>query len=457
MGNVPARTGPMVAAGVGTSSSCEDFIMLNRRKFVGVGAAAGAAGYFVNPVASAASKSPNERLNLACVGATNRAGANIAALKSQNIVAIADIDDNLREKGAAPYEGVRKYRDFRVMLEKESEKIDAVVVGTPDHTHAPAAAMAMRMGKHCYCEKPLTHTVKEARVLAELAIKNKLKTQMGTQIHSLDNYRRVVEAVQGGMIGTVREAHVWSNAQYTGARLEPAEKPRNVDWDLWLGPAAEREYCKNVHPFNWRRYWDYGAGALGDFGCHYMDLTHWALKLRHPTRVSARGNPLDKVTPPSWCIVDYDFPARGEMPPVRLTWYDGGKRPPQLAELKDGQGKPLNWSSGQLFIGEKGMILSNYGQHVLLPVDKFADARRPEQWIPKSVGHHREWVEAIRDDKTTTCNFDYSGALTECVLLGVASFRSQQPIEWDAKNLKVKNDEGAQAFIHKEYRKGWTL
>ena len=431
--------------------------MLNRRKFVGICAATGAAGYFVNPGSAAESISPNERLNLACVGSTNRAGANIAALKSQNIVAIADIDSGLLDKGSAPYASVRKYKDFRVMLEKESEKIDAVVVGTPDHTHAPAAAMAMRMGKHCYCEKPLTHTVKEARVLAELAGKKKLKTQLGTQIHSLDNYRRVVEAVQGGVIGAVKEAHVWSNAQYTGGKLVPAERPRNVDWDLWLGPASEREYCKGIHPFNWRKYWDYGTGALGDFGCHYMDLTHWALKLRYPKSVAARGNPLDKVTPPSWCIVDYEFPSRGDLPEVKLTWYDGGKRPAMLAGLKDKNGNALNWSAGQLFIGDKGMILSNYTKHVILPEEKFADAKRPEQSIPKSIGHHKEWVNAIKEDKKTTCNFDYSGALTECVLLGVASFRSQQPIEWDAVNLKIKNDRGAQDFIHKEYRKGWTL
>lgn len=431
--------------------------MLNRRQFTSVCAAAGAAGYFANPGLAVESTSPNERLNIACIGATNRAGANIAALKSQNIVAIADIDSNLLEKGAAPYKGARKYEDFRVMLEKEAEKIDAVVVGTPDHTHAPAAAMAMRMKKHCYCEKPLTHTVKEARVLAELATQHKLKTQMGTQIHSLDNYRRVVEAVQGGLIGQVKEAHVWSNARYSDAKWEPAEKPKNVNWDLWLGPAAEREYCKNVHPFNWRRYWDYGTGALGDFGCHFMDLTHWALKLRHPTRVAAQGAPLDKVTPPNWCIVDYDFPAREDMPAVKLRWYDGGKRPEKLAELKDKNGKPLNWAAGQLFVGEKGMILSNYSQHVLLPEEKFVDVKRPEPWIPSSIGHHNEWVDAIKNDKTTTCNFDYSGALSECVLLGVASFRSQQAIDWDAAKLKVKNDKGAQDFIHKEYRKGWTL
>lgn len=431
--------------------------MLNRRKFLELSAAVGAAGYFVNPSPAAESRSPNERLNLACVGATNRAGANIAALKSQNIVAIADIDSQLLEKGAAPYPSARTYRDFRVMLEKEADKIDAVVVGTPDHTHAPAAAMAMRLKKHCYCEKPLTHTVREARVLAELAADNQLKTQMGTQIHALDNYRRVVEAVQGGLIGSVREAHVWSGARYSGGKFQPAKKPDHVDWDLWLGPAPQRDYCQNIHPFDWRRFWDYGTGALGDFGCHFMDLTHWALKLKYPTRIEAEGSALDPVSPPDWCIVHYDFPARGELPPVKLTWYDGGKRPEKLAELKDKNGQPLDWGSGQLFVGEKGMILSDYSRHIILPEEKFADVKRPEPWIPSSLGHHNEWVDAIKNDKPTTCNFDYSGSLTECVLLGVASFRGQQAIEWDAENLRVKNDSGAQELIHKEYRKGWTL
>ena len=429
----------------------------NRRHFLETAAAVGAAGYFVNPGPVVASNSPNERLNIACVGATNRAGANIAALKSQNIIAVADVDSKLLDKGCEPYPNARKYRDFRVMLEKESENIDAVVVGTPDHTHAPAAAMAMRLKKHCYCEKPLAHTVKECRVLAELSIKNNLKTQMGTQIHAGDNYRRVVEAVQGGLIGEVTEAHVWSNAQYSGGKFSQAEKPTNVDWDLWLGPAAERPYSSNVHPFQWRRFWDYGTGALGDFGCHFMDLTHWALKLKHPTRIVSKGNPLDPVTPPQWCMVDYEYPARESMPALKLTWYDGGKRPEALSTLKDKNGKPLDWRAGQLFIGTEGMILSDYGRHVLLPVEKFVDVPRPAQSIPKSIGHHNEWVDAIKNDKTTTCNFEYSGALSESVMLGVVSFKSQQAIEWDAANLQVKNDAGAQQLIHKEYRKGWTL
>lgn len=434
---------------------------LTRRDFLSTSAATGGAlalGAYVNPAAAKDSKSPNERLNIAAIGATGRAGADISGVASQNIIAIADVDTNLLEKGSTRYPGVRKYQDFRVMLEKEEDNIDAVVVGTPDHTHAPAAAMAMRMKKHTYCEKPLTHTVKEARVLTELAAKNKLVTQMGTQIHAGDNYRRVVELVESGAIGAVREVHVWAPADYSGGKFTTGtDAPKNLDWDLWLGPAPKRSYSQGVHPFNWRRFWDFGTGGLGDFGCHYMDLPHWALNLKHPTTISASGPPVDPVSPSAGVIVEYQYPSRGKLPPVKMTWYDGPARPKILSTLKDKNGKVLNWRSGQLFIGSEGMILSNYGQLLLLPEAKFADFKRPEPYIPKSIGHHNEWLNAIKTNGPTTCNFDYSGALSEAVMLGVASYRSGKRIEWDAKNLKVTNAPEAQQYIHKEYRKGWTL
>ncbi len=441
---------------------------IHRREFFArsAGAAALSAGYFVNPARGDDSKSPNERLNIAAIGATGRAGADIRGVASQTIVAIADVDQNLLEKGAAAFPDARRYRDFRVMLEKEAEKIDAVVVGTPDHTHAPAAAMAMRLGKHVYCEKPLTHTVYEARVLADLAKEKKLVTQMGTQIHAGENYRQVVELVESGAIGKVREAHVWVGVNYTGRRYGPPKPaPKDLDWDLWLGPAPQRPYSESVidgktepiHPFNWRWFWDYGTGGLGDFGCHYMDLVHWALKLRAPTKISAEGPAPDPESTTAGLKVEYDYPARGDLPPVKLTWYDGGRRPAILDSLKDANGKPLNWKSGQLFVGEQGMIISDYGKHLLLPAEKFAGFKRPEPFIPRSIGHHNEWIEAVKTGGPTTCNFDYSGALTEAVLLGVASYRSGQTIEWDAANLKVTNAPAVQPFIHTEYRKGWTL
>jgi len=437
----------------------------NRRDFLKTSAAASGlvlSGYFVNPTPAAESKSPNERLNIAAVGTTGRAGANVQELSSQNIVALADVDSDLLEKGAANYKGVRKYRDFRIMLEKEADKIDAVCVGTPDHTHAPAAAMGLRMKKHVYCEKPLSHTVFEARTLARLAAENKLVTQMGNQIHAGDNYRRVVELVQTGAIGGVKEVHVWAGARYSGAKFTTGTPtPKNLDWDLWLGPAPQRPYSDGVHPFQWRKFWDYGTGALGDFGCHYMDLVHWALKLKGPTKIAVEGPPVDAVSAPDWLIAHYDYPARENMPAVKMHWYDSGKQPEILAGIlaanKDDQGKPLAWGSGQLFVGEKGMILSDYGRYLLLPKDKFVDFKRPEPFIPKSIGHHNEWVNAIKNGGPTTCNFDYSGALSEAVLLGVVAYRSGKEVQWDAANLKVTNNPAAQEFVHKEYRKGWTL
>jgi predicted dehydrogenase len=430
---------------------------VSRREFLKAGAALGAAGLFVNTERAWSAPSPNEKLNLACVGTQNRALADIRGCKSENIVALCDVDSNMLAKAASEFPGARHYADFRVMLEKEGDKIDAVVVGTPDHCHAPASAMALRMKKPVYCEKPLTHTVYEARTLANLAKKNSLVTQLGTQIHAGENYRRVVELVESGAIGPIRRVHVWVPARYDQGKFVYGEQPANLNWDLWLGPAPERPYAKDIHPFNWRNYWDYGTGGLGDFGCHYIDLVHWALKLRRPTQVSAKGSPVDEVSCPSWVIADYEYPARGDLPPVHLTWYDGGKKPEILATLKDKNGKPLDWSSGQLFIGEQGMILSNYGKHVLLPADKFAEFTAPEPYIPKSIGHHQEWIQAVKTGGETTCNFEYSGALTEAVLLGTVAYRSGETLDWDAEKLKVKNAPAAQQLVHKEYRKGWVL
>jgi len=438
---------------------------LHRRQFLQTSAAGAAlaVGYFSSVSPAQESTSPNERLNIAAVGATGRAGANNSALASQNMICMADVDQDLLDKGAQLFQQVRKYRDFRVMLEKEADKIDAVLVGTPDHTHAPAAAMALRLGKHVYCEKPLSHTVQEARTLAQLAREKKLVTQMGTQIHAGDNYRRVVELIQGGAIGPVEEVHVWANAVYTGGQFTTDQKaPASLDWDLWLGPATERPYSTGVHPFHWRRFWDYGTGSLGDFGCHYMDLPHWALKLMNPHTISASGPPVDEVSTPAYCIVQYHYPAREGMPPVKLTWYDSGKRPELLGQLKpedckDQSGQPIRLDSGQLFVGKEGMLLSNYSQRCLLPGEKFAGFKAPEPTIANSIGHHAEWVHAIKNGGPTTCNFDYSGALTESVLLGTVAYRSGETIHWDTEKFQVTNSAKAQQLLHKPYRKGWTL
>jgi predicted dehydrogenase len=251
---------------------------------------------------------------------------------------------------------------------------------------------------------------------------------------------------------------VWVTAKYSGAKFTTGtEPPATLDWDLWLGPAPQRPYSEGVHPFEWRKFWDYGTGALGDFGCHYMDLCHWALGLTAPTTVEAEGPPVDAVSCPAWCIARYEY-GRGEEPPVKLTWYDSGRQP-ELAQTLKIDGRPLGevFKSAQLFIGSEGMLVSDYNRHRLLPEEKFKDFAPPPQSIAKSVGHHREWVEAIKGQGTTLSNFDYAGALTEAVLLGTVAYRSGQRIVWDSANLKVKNSPAAQELIHKEYRQGWTL
>lgn len=441
---------------------------LDRRQFLGRSAAAAVALGSPRPLVSGAQAgSALDRLNVASIGVHNRAAGNLKGVASENIVAICDIDQEFLDAAGETYPNARRYRDFRVMLEKEAEKIDAVLVSTPDHTHAPAASMALQMKKHVYCEKPLAHTIYEARRLAELAAENNLITQMGTQVHAEENYRLVVELVQSGAIGEIREVHVWVNVDYSGRRMITGKpRPGHVDWDLWLGPATARPYCESVaedgsvtvvHPFNWRWFWDYGTGALGDFACHWMDLPHWALDLKHPTRVSAAGPPPLLESATSGLVVTYEYPARGSLPPVTLKWYDGGKRPDLLAGYKDAEGQPLDPDRGQLFVGSEGMILSNYSEHMLLPVEKFAGFKRPDPTIPRSPGHHQEWIQAIKTGGTANCNFDYSGALTEAVLLGVVAYRSGQTIEWDASSLRITNSEAAQQLVHKEYRKGWTL
>ena len=400
------------------------------------------------------SKSPNEKLNLAIIGCGGRARGVIAGMQGENFVALCDVDDKRAEDTYKEYPKAERFRDFRNLLDKMHNKIDAVVVSTPDHTHAHPSLMAMRMGKHCYCEKPLAHTVAETRAMIDTAKKHNLATQMGTQIHAGDNYRRVVELVQGGAIGPIREAHVWSAAKYYGGTRPTGypPTPETLDWDRWVAGSKYFPYDPAYAPFAWRNWWAYGNGSLGDFGCHYGDLAFWALKLRHPTTIEAEGPPLDPYSTPQWLTVRYAYPARGDMPALNLIWYDSGKKPPFLAEKKI-----PNWDSAVLFIGDKGMLLADYGRKVLLPEEKFADYKAPDPTIPASIGHQQEWLAACKTGGSTTCNFDYSGTLTEAVLLGAVSYKTGKKIQWDAKNLKAINCPEADQFISKQYREGWAV
>ena len=402
----------------------------------------------------------NERLRIAAIGTGNRAGANIAGVAHEQLIAFADVDQKFLDQAKQKYPGAKQYQDFRVMLEKEADKLDAVVVASPDHTHAPAAAMALRMGKHVYCEKPLTHTVHETRVLMDLASKNKLVTQMGTQIHAGKNYREVVELIRAGVIGPVNRVHVWVNVSHNysdGSFANPKPIPRHVNWDLFLGPSQQRPYCDDIHPFNWRKYWDYGTGRLGDFGCHYLDLVHWALDLGHPSSVSAAGPAFNPISPPSWLKVDYDYVQPATKQTTKVTWY-GGHKPKIIQQLKDSDGQAIDWGSGQLFVGRDGMILSNYSRHLVFRQGRATQQfDRPSPSIPRSIGHHREWTEAIRSGGPTTCNFDYAGKLTQSVLLGSVAFKAGKKLEWDGESGSITNLKNSADLLHKSYRSGWTL
>jgi len=436
---------------------------ITRRQFIH-GAILSSAGYWLGCQTTARRLSPNEKLNIGVVGVAHRGGANLSGVSGENIVALCDVDDILLRAAAEKFPQAKTYNDFRRMLDRKD--LDAVVCSTADHTHAVVSVGALRSGRHVYCEKPLTRTVSECRIVREAARKGKLVTQMGTQIHAGTNYRRAVELVQGGAIGPVAEVHVWVNVKYGGME-RPSDTPPvppNLHWDLWLGPVAERPYHPDYLPGKWRNWWAFGTGGLGDFGCHYMDLPHWALDLRYCSSVEVvDGPPVHPETVPPWLILRYEHPARGKQPPVKLTWYHGGKQPEMLPSIlpeetdKKGNKKKANWSSGVLFIGAKGMLLADYGRHVLLPQKNFAGFEPPKPFINDSIGHHKEWIEACKTGGTTTCNFDYSGALAETVLLGNVAYRAGTKLEWDAAKLRTKNCPEAQQFVQHQYRKGWKI
>ena len=404
----------------------------------------------------------NARLNVAGIGVGGRGADDVNGVGGENIVALCDVDHQHAAKTFERFPDAKRYKDFRKMLDEMQDKIDAVVIGTPDHTHAPAAVMAMKLGKHCYCEKPLTHSVYEARVMADVARQKKLVTQMGTQIHADSNYRRVVELVQSGAIGKVPQVHVWLGANFTGppkptdmsqpdAPGDHPAVPETLDWDLWLGPAAYRPYSPEYAPFKWRYWWNFANGQLGDFFCHYCDLAFWALKLRHPTSVEAEG-PVHPESAAKWTIARQEYPARGDLPAVTLTWYSGGGYPAIVKENNVPQ-----WGSAVLFVGSDGMLIADYNKHQLLPAERFVGFQPPDPFIPDSIGHHAEWIEACKTGGPTTCNFDYSGALTEAALLCNVALRTGRKLVWDAKNLKAVGCPEADAFIRRPYRQEWTL
>jgi predicted dehydrogenase len=399
----------------------------------------------------------NERLNIAGIGANGQAKSDLSNLKHENIIALADIDEKRRAEGAKELSpNARQFTDYREMLDKMGKEIDAVLVAVPDHSHAYAALMAMRMGKPVYCEKPLAHNVREIRLMREEAKKRKLVTQMGTQIHAGQNYRRVVELIQAGAIGSVKEVHVWVSTKYAPGDLpkDTPEVPKHVDWDLWLGPALQRPYNAAYHPFYWRGWWNFGGGTLSDMACHHVDIAHWALDLSAPETIEAEGPPVHAESCPPWLIVKYHHAPKGARGAVDVVWYSTEKRWPKFPQL--GEEKLPSWGN-TIFVGEKGLLLTDYDRHALLPEKDFKDFKPPQPSIPKSVGHYREWADACKTGGPTSCHFEYSGPLAEAVQLGNVAYRVGKKLTWDAPNLKAVGCPEADQYIAREYRKGWEL
>lgn len=438
----------------------------SRRTFIGFGLAA-SAGLATRSKAD----SPNEKLNIGIIGAGGRGGANMGGVRSQNIYCLCDINGKTLEAAKAKHTGAKTTTDWREVVSDPA--IDAVVISTADHHHAPAAIAAMRAGKHVYSEKPLAHSVQEARWMQEEYLKakekDKVATQMGTQIHATDNYRRAVELVRSGAVGAIKQAHVWCGRSIKPlGEVELPEQPTPdwFNWDVWLGGAAERPYNEGYWKggnLNWNRRWEFGNGVLGDMGSHLIDLPYWALDLQRPTSVKAEGTEADEFAAPPSQIVTWKHPKHGERPPLEVIWYHGPDGMKTMAErLQPMFGKDTNigkWHIGVAFVGEDGAIAADYGKIVLSPGEKFADFKRPEQSIPKSAGHYNEWLKACRGEGESLCNFDYSGKLIEHNLLGNVAHRAAlgEELKWNAEELIFEDHEAATALVSKEYRKGWEV
>ncbi len=443
---------------------------MSRRDFVG--AAAAAAAFTVVPrhvLGGAGHTAPSEKLNIAGIGAGGQAAHDLRQMESENIVALCDVDWRRARGMFQRHKDAKRYRDYREMLDKEGDKIDAVVVATPDHMHAVASMAAIKRGKHVYCEKPLTHDVYEARVLAEAARKAGVATQMGNQGQASEGTRLMCETIWDGAIGEVREVHVWTDRPMRGINGlywpqgvgRPTDKPSipdEVAWDLWLGTAPERPYHPSYIPFRWRGWWDFGTGALGDIGCHRIDPIFRALKLGHPTSVEACCTIVNEETFPVASRVTYEFPARQGLAPVTLHWYDGGMKPPRPKELEDGRAWDTN---GILFVGDEGKMYETR----LLPESRQAAYGKPPRKLDRSPGHYQEWIDACKGGKPAGSNFpDHAGLLAQVVLLGNLALQpslkdkvARTRLLWDGEAMKVTNLPEANQFLKREYREGWTL
>jgi hypothetical protein len=443
-------------------------VALDRRRFLRLSALTAGACAFGAP-AFLRGQNLNNKLNIGIIGCGGRGGFAVGASAGENIVALCDVAEDRLNRVGEKHPQARRYVDFRKLLDKARD-LDAITVATAEHTHAFATLWALQQRKHVYCEKPLTHSVEEARVIAKAAAKAKVATQMGTQIHANSNYRRVVELVQTGAIGPVREAHAWVSRAWGWQTPEEAKAggdivnvqdrpagaspiPAGLRWDLFLGPAPERPFHEVYWPGpKWYRWWDFGSGTMSDMGSHLNDLPFWALKLRDPLTIEAEGPPPHPEIAPASMLARYTYGPRGDMPPATVTWYQGTKKPVYYTE-----GKIPKWGMAILFVGDQGMLLSDYDRHVLLPEEKFKDFKRPAPFIPPSPGHFEQWLLACKTGTPTDSNFDYAAALTTANHLGNVAYRIGKKIEWDPAKLKARNAKEADRLIRKTYRKGWKL
>jgi len=411
---------------------------------------------------------PSEKLSIAGIGVGGMGGGNLRQLETEAIVALCDVDHAYAAPAFNRYPQAKLYKDYREMLDRE-KGLDAVLVATPDHTHAIISMAAMKAGKHVYCQKPLTHDIYESRLLAQAAKEARVATQMGIQGHSMEGARLIREWVEAGLIGEVREVDAWCSLSYypwghAGWSSKYSERPKDtppvpptLDWDLWIGPAPMRPYHPAYHPAVWRCWWDFGCGMMGDRGAHTFDPIFWALKLGAPASIEATSCGNTPEVHPLSAIVTFRFPARGDLPPVKLTWYEG-TRPPRPEDLEDGRQMP--GEGGAILIGSKGKIMCGvYGEGPrLFPESKMKEAKLPEKTLPRVNGsHEQDWVRACKSGQPAGADFSYSGPLTEACLLGNVAKRMDARIEWDAANLKITNLPEANRYVRTEYRKGWSL
>jgi predicted dehydrogenase len=442
---------------------------VTRRQFLAATAAVSALTIVPRHVLGAGETPPSEKLNIAGIGVGNMGPSNLDNLKSQNIVALCDVDPNHAAGTFKKYPKARTWTDYREMLEKQKD-IEGVMIATPDHTHAVIAMAAMKAGKHVYCQKPLTHDIYEARTLAQASRECRVATQMGNQGHSTEGIRMVCEWIWDGAIGEVREVEAWCDLSYYpwghaywsskwGVRPKDTPPvPDRLNWDLWLGPAKERPYHPAYHPAVWRCWWDFGCGMMGDRGAHTLDAAVWALKLGHPTSIEATSCGRNADAHPLAAMVTYRFPARESLPPLKLTWWEG-VRAPRPEDLDDDLDMPPE--GGILFKGAKGKIMAGvYGQRpMLLPTQLNNEYKRPPKTLPRIAGegHELDWVRAAKDGKSAVSNFAYGGHLTEICLLGNLAKRVDARILWDGPNMKVTNLPEANQYVRTEYRPGWKL